>query len=205
MKMLSIAAWSLLVLAYSFLMLITVSGWGQHLLSLSAGDWFPLKAGDNLHMLSSAYQRSNVIENARRLEVKDDISEVSLVLILESEPEISIYLNSSGDIVATRLGIASVLWVFNPSDVARTVMILGIGLFLLGRPKSPPLSLIRGLGAFVLSFMLLDLSGMVLVYYPLYVWALASGLGLFLLAIIFGLVAGHLWTSGRNGSQMRSG
>lgn len=205
MKILSIAAWSLLVLAYSLSMLMALSGWGQYILTLATGDLIPLKEGDNLHTISSAYRDSYAFRNARRLEVKDDISKVSLVLILESEPEVSVYFNSAGDIIATRLGIASVLWVFNPPDVVLPGMMLAIGLVLLSRPKSPPPFLIRGLGAFVLSFMLLDLSGMVLVYYPLYVWALASGLGLFLLAIIFGLLAAHLWTSGRNESQMRSG
>lgn len=203
-KTLYLLGWGLLIMAHSFLMLITISGWGQHALSFWSGYWFPLKEEDNLQSLSTSYLGPNALSNGRLLEVQDDISGVSKVLILDAEPEVSIYFNSRGDIIATRLGIASVLSGFDPSSVARLSILLAIGLILFsfsrGEPRST--SVLSALSYLVFSFVLCDLSGQLLVHYPLFVWGMVGGLSLLLASFTSSCVAFETWYWGRKRQQV---
>ncbi len=130
-------------------------------------------------------------EPERIMRVENDISGVQEVLVYQSlEPEISIYLDGEGRMVAaTAGGLPSVLKVplwyphvallFGRFELVFLVLV-AITL-LLGSPL--PLRKVQALGLISLGFVCTELWGVVLGEYPLWKWSLPVGFFLFCVGV----------------------
>ncbi|MCW5935654.1 MAG: hypothetical protein KIT45_15340 [Fimbriimonadia bacterium] len=175
------------VMSFAFTMLITSSAWGQHLLSWHSGYWQPLKSGDDIQSFLRADPRKLGMNEKRLLRVEGDVSGVEAVLISESEPEISVYIDSHGKVIAARLGIASVMWGFTPWTIAGLLMWISVGLILTCQSDNFSSQKTRFLGLLLVSLSMCYVSALLLEYLPLTTWAIAVGLSLLLVSIVLGL------------------
>lgn len=182
-KLFTLVGWSTLLLAYGVSLLITASGYVQHVIAWSSGYWQPLRREDNLETVLTRY------EIEREVNLEGDIAGVTKVLVIASEPEISVYLDSEGKIVAARLGIASPLWRLNPLEVTNLLVLLGIGFIFWGKREQVPSASLRSLSFLMMSLVLCYISASLLVYYPLHLWAVVIGPCLLVVAFVLGCVA----------------
>lgn len=180
-KLLALLGWGLLIFAYGFLLISTSFGWLDHMLSWSSGDWQPLKQDDNLKTVSARY----TIE--REMNIEGDVSGVSKVLIIECSPEISVYFDPEGKIVATRIDIASVLRDSALLELFQLLVLLAIGFILFGKREQSSSASLRSLSFLIIGFILCHLSAFLIDLYPLHL--IVGSLCLFWAAFILGCVA----------------
>jgi hypothetical protein len=186
-KLFSMVGWGMFILAYGFSLLITASGWAQHMLSWSSGDWHLLKQEADLNTLLS---NCNI---EREVSLAGDISGVVRVLVLATEPEISVLLDSKGEIVDIRLGMSSIQSSLDIFEIVSILTLLAVSFVLLGKRQQSPNPLLRSFGLWIISLVLCYFSVLLLVHSPMLLYGIIFGLCLFLLAIILSCFAFEHW------------
>lgn len=177
--------WCLLVGAYGLFLLSLCLAWGLHLLSLEHEHL--INSDDNLQTLSARFP------NETWLDFGGSISGVSRVLKMETEPEVVVYFDLNGNVMATRLGIASLPWYSDPIEVIRLLILFAIGLILLDKRKQTPSVSLRSIGFILMGFVSGELSEFLWGYYPLNIWGIVGGLCFLWAAIVLSCIAFVHW------------
>lgn len=188
---------TLLLICLSLSFLISCGGWANHLLLLMKGDWRPLNKDDSVQTLVQNPPLGLGLFEEPVMKVEGDISGVEKVLMTSSEPEVSVYIDVNGNVIAAQLGIASVLRRLSPWEIAVPLMLIGISLFLVCIRENMQSRNFRLLGLLLMIFSLCDLSTLLLAYYPLHTLGIITGLSIFLIAFFLAVFTLAILLSGK--------